>query len=233
MLFKNFFKTSILFAETFVCLAQIYNKNIDIVALKKKWAKSLLKQLNISYSVSNSCINDDRIILVGNHISFLDIIVLMAIHPQVVFLSKKEVASWPIIGTAAKKVGTLFVDRKSISSKAKVRRQIAGMFTQNKKKQIHLAGFPSGTTSLTENLPWKKGLFQIAQESKAIVQPFKIQYTPRRECSYIDDDALFTKLIQLFSVQNKKVHLIWGPARPINDLAHDLTEIKNWVCEGL
>lgn len=222
-----------LFGETFICLSQIYNKNVDIVALKKKWAKSLLKQLQISYSVTNHCTQDDRIILVGNHISFLDIIVLMAIHPQVVFLSKKEVANWPIIGTAAKKVGTLFVDRKSISSKASVRRQISNLFTQNEINKIHLAGFPSGTTSLSENLPWKKGLFQIAQESKAIVQPFKIQYSPRRECSYIDDDALFTKLMQLFSVQNKEVHLIWGQPRPITDLANDITEIKNWVCEGL
>lgn len=233
MILKNFFKTSFLFGETFICLTQIYNKNVDIVALKKKWAQSLLKQLQISYKVTNHCIDSDRIILVGNHISFLDIIVLMAVHPKVVFLSKKEVANWPIIGTAAKKVGTLFVDRQSISSKANIRRQISTMFTQNEINQIHLAGFPSGTTSLSENLPWKKGLFQIAHESKAIVQPFKIQYSPQRECSYVDDDALFTKLMQLFSVKHKEVHLIWGQPRPITDLAHDITEIKNWVCEGL
>ncbi len=49
-------------------------------------------------------------LLVANHLSYLDIVVLAARQPCV-FVSKSEVRAWPIFGWCAQLGGTLFVDR--------------------------------------------------------------------------------------------------------------------------
>src|SRR5688572_13084883 len=49
-------------------------------------------------------------LLTCNHLSYLDIVILAAVRPQI-FLSKSEVKSWPIIGALTRCAGTLFVRR--------------------------------------------------------------------------------------------------------------------------
>src|SRR6266571_3968335 len=50
------------------------------------------------------------LLVVSNHSSWLDIPVITAVAP-VVFVAKREVASWPIFGLLAKLQRTVFVDR--------------------------------------------------------------------------------------------------------------------------
>jgi 1-acyl-sn-glycerol-3-phosphate acyltransferase len=51
-------------------------------------------------------------ILVSNHLSYMDI-VLLATQVDAVFVSKSEVAAWPVIGPLARSMNTIFVDRTS------------------------------------------------------------------------------------------------------------------------
>ena len=51
-----------------------------------------------------------RGLLVSNHLSYLDILVYSSLSPCV-FVSKKEVRSWPIFGQMARMAGTVFIDR--------------------------------------------------------------------------------------------------------------------------
>ena len=50
-------------------------------------------------------------LLVCNHLSYLDILVLSALAPCV-FVAKREVKHWPVLGWFAKKAGTVFVHRE-------------------------------------------------------------------------------------------------------------------------
>jgi 1-acyl-sn-glycerol-3-phosphate acyltransferase len=50
-------------------------------------------------------------LLVGNHLSYLDIIVLSSIRPCV-FVAKRDVAAWPFFGWLARAAGTIFIDRE-------------------------------------------------------------------------------------------------------------------------
>jgi lyso-ornithine lipid O-acyltransferase len=50
------------------------------------------------------------VLIVSNHVSWVDIVVLAAIAPMV-FVAKREVASWPLIGWAARVQKVVFVDR--------------------------------------------------------------------------------------------------------------------------
>src|SRR5439155_12102417 len=50
-------------------------------------------------------------LLVCNHLSYLDIIVLSSIRPCI-FVAKRDVAGWPLFGWLAHAAGTIFVDRE-------------------------------------------------------------------------------------------------------------------------
>ncbi len=182
---------------------------------KKDWACSILKdfgyQLNISGHFETK---NEGLILIGNHISFLDILVLMSQNPNIIFIAKKEIKSWPIIGWAATVVGTIFVDRNKHSIKIELQKNIIQSVVE---KGAFLVVFPSGTTQLTEELTWKKGIFKIAHKHSISVQSFKISYTPHRESAYIDDDQLFSKILKILSLKNKTASLKWLDRFSIND----------------
>jgi 1-acyl-sn-glycerol-3-phosphate acyltransferase len=50
--------------------------------------------------------------LVSNHLSYIDVIVIAA-HADCVFVAKKDVSSWPVIGFLCAQMNTIFVDRES------------------------------------------------------------------------------------------------------------------------
>src|SRR5260370_34626576 len=58
-------------------------------------------------------------LLVSNHVSYLDVIVLSSIRPCV-FVAKCDVASWPLFGWLARAAGAIFVDRERRFSSPKV-----------------------------------------------------------------------------------------------------------------
>jgi 1-acyl-sn-glycerol-3-phosphate acyltransferase len=78
---------------------------------------------------------------VSNHVSWCDIPVIGSSAP-VFFLSKAEVASYPVIGRLAKAAGTLFIQRGSGDSAA-VSVQISAFLRQ----KLPVLFFPEGTTT--------------------------------------------------------------------------------------
>jgi len=50
--------------------------------------------------------------VVANHVSWTDILALASVNP-LVFLAKKEVESWPVLGFLARLQGTVFVEREN------------------------------------------------------------------------------------------------------------------------
>jgi 1-acyl-sn-glycerol-3-phosphate acyltransferase len=113
--------------------------------------------------------------VVGNHASWLDIIVLNARH-RVFFISKAEVAGWPVIGFLARQIGTLFIRRDARDAQA----QTAAL--EARLKAGHpLLFFPEGTsTDGLRVLAFKPTLFQafFAPElrNEAHVQPVTVNY---------------------------------------------------------
>ena len=51
------------------------------------------------------------LLIVSNHVSWIDISVITTLAP-VVFVAKREVASWPLFGLFAKLQRSVFVDRR-------------------------------------------------------------------------------------------------------------------------
>lgn len=200
----------------------------DIKLLKKKWAVKAMQNLGYDIKVNGvpPLANGKALILVGNHISYLDIVLLMALHPEVVFVAKREVSRFPLIGQAAKRIGTLFVDRDHKGDREKVRRQLAEALNAT---QSQVAVFPSGTTTLNENKTWKKGAFEIAREHAIPVKAFKVNYTPLRESAYIDEDNLLMQMYKACKLTKKSAELTWLSTYEITSPTEDAEKIRKDV----
>ncbi len=93
----------------------------------------------------------------SNHLSYLDIIVLMS-QLDATFLSKKEVAGWPVLGFLARCVGTLFIDR---TRKSDLVRVIAEVRTRLDRGQGVIV-FPEGTsTDGSEVRSFRPSIFEV------------------------------------------------------------------------
>ncbi|MDR3606100.1 MAG: lysophospholipid acyltransferase family protein [Oligoflexia bacterium] len=196
-----FFKTA-LYASLLVTRDQAL-----ISRYKPKWAADVLKTLGFELTVNGSPPLDGACILVGNHVSYLDIPVVMASEAAAVFIAKDDLLKWPLIGVGAKGIGTIFVSRKSGADRSAAREAVAERLSQPGGDKVVV--FPSGTTTLDESKPWKRGIFEIAKASKIPVQLFHIQYHPTRESAYIDDDNLLVQMSGLSKVKNKTATLTW------------------------
>jgi 1-acyl-sn-glycerol-3-phosphate acyltransferase len=231
-MFIGFLKTSYIFFRLLVYYFKSFQKNSKINILKQQFAIEVLKLLGFQLKLSGQPVLKNKLILVGNHISYLDILVLLAVHPESVFLAKSEVAGWPIIGPVAKKIGTVFVVRDSKNSRQDTKLQIEKKLL-NHIGTLQIAAFPSGTTTLFEEKPWRKGLFEIAQNTKTDIQPFKISYSHPRECAYIDDDQLFSSLMNLFKLKNKTVTFDWGTSFKVSKLDEQIENTRRWTTSSL
>lgn len=232
MLAKNtvksyyFIKSLGTFGITFYWLMLSYVRPSKTIHFKKRWAESVMSYVGYKLTHQGEFSEHGPRIYVGNHVSYLDILLLMAVNPKVAFLAKKEVRSWPILGIAAVRVGTLFVDRESKHDREKLRQQLGEQLLQNKSQ---LVIFPSGTTTLNEEKMWKKGIFEIAQHYNIPVQLFKIDYTPYRESSFVDDDTMIGKMVEQFSLPEKSAHVSWLDIIQVQHPENDAESLRQKV----
>jgi len=204
------------------------NNQNNINILKSHWAQNIMKHFNVEVKViGKPAEENESFILVGNHISYLDIPLMFYTCPEISFVSKKEIKSWPVIGRAAEKIQTIFVDRDKSQSRAEAKNQIAKSLLDSAKK---LVIFPSSTTTLKESRSWKHGAFEIAQKNKIKVQPFRIRYEPLRPAAYIDHDNFLIHMYKIFSFSKIEATVEFHEPVFISDITSDCATWKKW-CE--
>jgi lyso-ornithine lipid O-acyltransferase len=107
------------------------------------------------------------LLLVANHSSWLDVPVLTAVAP-VVFVAKREVASWPLLGLLAKLQRSVFVDRERRHKTLEVNAQIAQRLAAGDPVVL----FGEGTSSDGNRvLPFRTALIGAAQDALAVATP--------------------------------------------------------------
>ena len=111
-------------------------------------------------------------LLVANHISWLDILVL-ATQCDTGFIAKAEVGRWPLIGWLAGVGGTEFVQRGSHDSAARLLERMVRRLKQGERLTV----FPEGT-SRAQVVPgrFRPRLLQAAVDAGVHVQPVAIYY---------------------------------------------------------
>ncbi len=125
--------------------------------------------------------------LVSNHISYLDILVFGARHP-LVFVSKAEVARWPVFGLLSRLAGTLFVRREMRSDVSRISGEMPAVVESG----VVLAFFPEGTsTSGASVLPFRTALMAPAVENNWRVTPAAIRYRLEPGDGYTEYDVAY------------------------------------------
>jgi 1-acyl-sn-glycerol-3-phosphate acyltransferase len=111
-------------------------------------------------------------LIVSNHISWLDIFVINALHPCR-FVAKAEIRAWPVLGWLVAQAGTVFIAR---GSRRDLRHIFKGLVDALAQRQ-RVAFFPEGTTSSQGSLlPFHANLFEAAIDAGAPVQPYALSY---------------------------------------------------------
>jgi len=111
-------------------------------------------------------------IFVANHRSGMDIPVLFNVAETRV-ISRHDLADWPLLGRAASRVGTLFVDRKSRRSGASVLREVDNAL----KRGEGVAMFPEGTAHDNDEVhEFRQGAFNAARRAGAEIIPIGLAY---------------------------------------------------------
>ena len=175
------------------------------------WAREMLARLGIRLEVQGDAALPGPLLLVANHISWLDITSLHAAR-FCRFVSKADVARWPLIGALATGVGTLFIQRESRRDAMRVVHHMA--------ESLHagdvLAVFPEGTTSDgVDLLPFHANLLQAAIASGSPVQPVAMQFFDARgqrslaPC-YVGDDTLFGSVWRTVRARGITVRIVFG-----------------------
>jgi 1-acyl-sn-glycerol-3-phosphate acyltransferase len=111
-------------------------------------------------------------LVVSNHVSYLDILVISSVMPSV-FITSVELGGTLFLGLLAKLGGSLFVERRSASG---LKREIAAI-TRVLGEGFSVALFPEGTTSNGERVrPFKNALFDAAVTAGADILPLCVRY---------------------------------------------------------
>ncbi len=111
-------------------------------------------------------------LIVANHLTYLDIVALSAALPCV-FVSKVEVADWPLFGVFARRSGTLFLDRARRGAVGTVAAQMREVLATG----MPLVIFPEGTSTNGDAvLPFKTSLFEPVVELGCPVAAAAIGY---------------------------------------------------------
>ncbi|KYG61830.1 hypothetical protein AZI85_06325 [Bdellovibrio bacteriovorus] len=214
-----------LFAKTYHYLQKSKHPEASVEDLKLQWAQDMLSRLRIDLAVSGKVSEQKSLLFLGNHVSYLDIPLLMSTVRGLSFVAKEEVGSWPIIGSAAKKIDTVFVRRESGSSRQLARQSVQEALSNGQR----IAIFPSGTTCMHEKKVWRRGAFEIAYEKNFFFQPFRITYLPLRAAAYIDDDFLPSHLYNLFGLERIHAKLEFHEPVQIKDPVVDCEYWQKWT----
>ena len=177
----------------------------------QRWASQLLAILEIEVHSNQLPQTGFAGLVVSNHLSWLDILVLQSLMPGS-FVAKKEVRQWPVVGYLAQACATIFVDRSSPRSARSMVDDTAAAIAQG----YAVVVFPEGTSSNGQALgDFHANIFESAIRAQAPVQLLSLQYVDRTTGSaaaaahFIDDMTLMASLkdVMASSSIQARVHI--------------------------
>ena len=176
------------------------------------WSLVMLDCLAIKLVVKGSPPVVGPMLLVSNHISWVDIAVMHATR-HCRFVSKDEIARWPVVSTLANAADTLYITRESRRDAMRVVHQMAECLQNGDV----LAIFPEGTTGDGSTLlPFHANLLQAAISADAPVQPVALQFVDavsgliRFAPGYVGDDTLWQSLWRTLCADNVQAVVQFG-----------------------
>jgi len=168
----------------FFVLVAIVHLWISILGLPNRW--KILSRLNRNYTLLLRLILNIKVtiagdagqlerggyVIIANHVSYVDGIVLGSIFP-IVFVSKREVKKWPIVGQWNVLCGTIFINRQRKNEVGTMVREM----TRKLRQEANVLLFPEGTSTNGEKmLPFQTVPLAAPLRSRSIIVPVNLAY---------------------------------------------------------
>ena len=183
-------------------------------AVLRAWGRGVCRIVNARVNVQGP-IPTGPFILVSNHLSFFDVIVYARLL-GCVFVSMAEVGQWPLVGTLARGLNTVFINRARRRDVARVNGLIAVDLSRGDGVLI----FPESTTSYGDTvLPFYSALLQPAVERQQPVHYAAISYVTRpgedsveHAICWVDDTPFAVQAFRLLRLTRFDVCVRFGDA---------------------
>jgi lyso-ornithine lipid O-acyltransferase len=175
------------------------------------WSSVLLKIFGVT--VLSDGVNPPRAagrLVVSNHRSTADILILLrAFGGHMV--SRADLARWPLVGPAARAVGTVFVQRGDAMSGATTVRVIRSLL----KGGATIIVFPEGTTFAEDEVrPFHTGAFVAALHSGADIVPVGLAYASGSGAAFVNE-SFPAHLTRMAGARPSRVAMCIGAPIPI------------------
>jgi 1-acyl-sn-glycerol-3-phosphate acyltransferase len=198
------------------------NKTRKILNSIVQWtSRAWLKILDIQVKTNRNINTEETYLIVSNHLSYLDALVISAIIPSS-FVTSLEVKSTSFLGHLSMLAGCLFVNRKD---KSKINQEIQGL-RDALKENISVTFFPEATSTDGSNvIRFRKPLFEASISSGRSILPLTLNYVEISEQKinpenrdylfWYGDMTFFPHFMNLLSLSKIKVEIeIHEPFKP-------------------
>jgi 1-acyl-sn-glycerol-3-phosphate acyltransferase len=182
------------------------------------WSQQALRILGVHLQVLGEPPVAGPLLVVSNHISWLDIVALNAARPCR-FVSKADVKHWPVVGRLVAGSGTLFIEREKRRDALRVVHHMA----ERLRAGDVLAVFPEGTTGDGQGvLPFHANLLQAALAADSAIQPVGLAYlhgqgqglqgeaARHNAPTYIGDTTLVASIWRTVCASDVQATVHWG-----------------------
>ncbi|MGW2646926.1 lysophospholipid acyltransferase family protein [Streptomyces sp. NPDC001393] len=161
----------------------------------RRWCRAIVRAIGVRVRFTGSAAPAGGLLLVANHVSWLDIPLLTAVRPARM-LAKTEIRQWPVAGPLAARGGALFIERDRIRALPETVARIAEALREG----AAVAAFPEGSTWCGRaHGRFRRAVFQAALDAGVPVQPVGLRYRqdgggPSTAAAFVGEDTLLASL---------------------------------------
>ncbi|SDD32617.1 lysophospholipid acyltransferase family protein [Streptomyces prasinopilosus] len=167
-----------------------------------RWCRWIVRAAGVRVRITGAAAPVGGLLLVANHISWLDVPLLGAVRPARM-LAKAEIGRWPLAGPLVARGGVLFIDRDRLRALPGTVARITAALGEGSA----VAVFPEGSTWCGRGRgSFRRAAFQAAIDAGVPVQPVRIHYRdagggPATAPAFVGDDTLAASLWRVVSAR--------------------------------
>ncbi|MFI8230093.1 lysophospholipid acyltransferase family protein [Streptomyces sp. NPDC085900] len=160
----------------------------------RRWCRCIVRAAGVRVRITGADAPTGGLLLVANHISWLDIPLLAAVRPARM-VAKSDIRDWPVAGPLAARGGALFIDRDRLRALPDTVARIADALRAGQAVGV----FPEGSTWCGRAQgSFRRAVFQAALDAHVPVQPVRLRYriagTASTAPAFIGEDSLLASV---------------------------------------
>ncbi|MFF7393580.1 lysophospholipid acyltransferase family protein [Streptomyces scabiei] len=169
----------------------------------RRWSRWVVRASGVRVGISGTAPPTGGLLLVANHVSWLDIPLLGAVRPARM-LAKADIRSWPVVGALVARSGVLFIERDRIRALPETVSRIADALRGG----AAVVAFPEGSTWCGRAQGrFRRAVFQAALDADVPVQPVRVRYRlapggASTAPAYVGDDSLLASVWRVVTARD-------------------------------